>query len=87
MIQNIPTTLCNKTNLSTVKSIQTSIKNNNLKITSAHKGNSMVILNKIDYEYKINNFIEKENSITLLLKQLPLLHKQNTNQIKNTIIG
>lgn len=66
---------------STINSIQNKIKENNLTVTKADKGNSTVILSKEHYVQKVDNFLEKEKPTTL--KSDPTNKIQN--KLKNTL--
>ena len=65
----------------TVKSIQTKLKDNDAIITSADKGNSLVILPTQQYHTKIQNFIDKNNFQTSTTNPT----KTFQNQIRKTI--
>lgn len=46
----------------TIKKLQTKLKNENIVVTSADKGNSIVLLHKDNYSLKVQDFIKKENA-------------------------
>ena len=81
VLQDTPKPKQNHKEVSLIKSIQSKIKDNNLIMTRADKGNSIVILCKGEYQQKINTFLEKEDP--LLLKKDPTLKIQN--KLKTTL--
>ena len=48
-----------------LKTIQTDLKNKDLTLVKADKGNTIVILNRFDYIAKVNNFLTPDNFLVL----------------------
>ena len=65
----------------TVRSIQKKVKENNLSVTRADKGNSIVILTQDQYNNKVQDFLNKEKPV--LLKKDPTEKVQN--ELKQTL--
>ena len=65
----------------TLQSIQTKLRENNVMVTPADKGNSVIVLPTQQYNTKIQNFIDKNNFQTSTVNPT----KTFQNQIKKTV--
>lgn len=72
----------NKTFYRIIKSILHKIKDNDIVITKADKGNCLVILNKIDYINKVESYLILNNFTCLTNNPLPFIN-QTKQIIKN----
>lgn len=66
-----------------IKSIQQKLKNNNLILSKADKGNCIVIMNRSDYDEKVLKFISDNNIEKSNVKLNPFINKVK-NSLKNS---
>ena len=62
---NSTPTTTNTSEMKILKTIQTDLKNKDLTLVKADKGNTIVILNRFDYIAKVNNFLTPDNFLVL----------------------